>query len=84
MDLKKLTRIFFYGLAIASTATILSMIIMFFTSHWEDLWPVVVITVCGASIYVLFKLADWAFTPDRPKTPSDFPVPTTTKDKTND
>ena len=83
MNPKKATRIFFYGLAIASTVTLLSMVIIFFTSRWEDMWPIVVIiTISGATVG-LFKLADWAFTPDRPKAPSDFPVPTTTKDKTN-
>ena len=83
MNLKKLTRIFFYGLAIASTATILSMIVIFFTARWDDMWPIVAIPAFAGATVGLFKLADWAFTPDRPKAPSDFPVPTTTKDKTN-
>lgn len=82
MNPKKLTRIFFYGLAIASTATILSMIIIFFTARWDDMWPIVVIPALAGATVALFKLADWAFTPDRP-TPSDFPVPTSKKGKTN-
>lgn len=81
MDAKKVTRIFFYGLAIASGLTLLSMIIIFFTSRWEDMWPIVVIVVMAGAVLGLFKLADWAFTPDR-KGPSDFPVPTK-KDTTN-
>lgn len=83
MNPKKATRIFFYGLAIASAATVLSMIVLFFTSNWEDMWPIVIILAFGAATAGLLKIADWAFTPDRPKAPSDFPVPTSKKDKTN-
>ena len=51
MNLKKLTRIFFYGLAIASSATLLSMIVIFFTSRWEDMWPIVIIIAfAGATV----------------------------------
>ena len=83
MNLKKLTRIFFYGLAIASSATLLSMIVIFFTSRWEDMWTIVVILSLSGATVGLFKLADWAFTPDRKPALSDFPVPTPKKDKTN-
>ena len=60
---KKATRVFFYGLGIASARTVLSMIIIFFTAHWEDMWPIVVITTFAAATAVLFKLANWAFSP---------------------
>ena len=83
MNPKKATRIFFYGLAIASAATVLSMIILFFTANWEDMWPIVIILAFRAATAGLLKLADWAFTPDRRPTLSDFPVPTSQKDKTN-
>ena len=80
---KKLVRIFFYGLGIASGLTLLSMLILMFTEHWEDMWPIVVIVTISVATYFMFKLANWAFTPDRNiTTESDFPVPA--KGKTND
>ena len=62
---KKATRVFFYGLTIAASVTLLSLIIIFFTAHWVDMWPIVVILSLGAATIALFKLADWAFTPPR-------------------
>lgn len=79
---KKLVRIFFYGLGIAIGLTLLSMLILALTQHWEDMWPIVVVVTISVATYYLFKVANWAFTPDRNTTKeSDFPAPV--KGKTN-
>lgn len=65
-QIKKTTRVFFYGLAIAASVTVLAMIALFFTANWEDMWPIVIILTFGAATAGLIKLADWAFTPNRP------------------
>ena len=80
-QIKKLVRIFFYGLGIASGLTLLSMVVIALTANWEDMWPIVAIISLSIATYLLFKVANWAFTPDRTTTESDFPVPV--KGKTN-
>jgi hypothetical protein len=64
MTPKKFTRGFFYVLGVAFTLTLLYLILEFFIRTWSETYPVVLGIVSAAILFGLFRLAQWAFTPD--------------------
>lgn len=82
MNPKKLTRIFFYTLFALTGGFAVAYFIATLV-RLDALVPVVLAVAVSATVFGLFKLANWAFTPDRTPAHSDFPVPASKKGKTN-
>lgn len=67
MTAKQFTRGFFYVLGAAAAITLLYLLLEFFIRRWSEVYPVAIGLALAAVVLALFRLANWAFSPDKEK-----------------